>query len=200
MRPVLSTVSLLWPRCKVVASASIAVCAIQKRDIMSSDAEDASSDPNFNGEHDDLDNMADSPKGDALAQKTESNASASSDQQNNTNGQKPNPKDPLRPRRKKARRACFACQRAHLTCGMLNSSYGRERFQKANLTQATRGHVSAASKEDCKKHATMACGKRQNIFTMHRQRLLCLPAWVDTTIHISMVRRLHQFPQHQACQ
>lgn len=28
------------------------------------------------------------------------------------------PKDPLRPRRKKARRACFACQRAHLTCGM----------------------------------------------------------------------------------
>ena len=31
------------------------------------------------------------------------------------------PKDPLRPRRKKARRACFACQRAHLTCGMLNN-------------------------------------------------------------------------------
>lgn len=30
---------------------------------------------------------------------------------------KPDPKDPLRPRRKKARRACFACQRAHLTCG-----------------------------------------------------------------------------------
>lgn len=35
-------------------------------------------------------------------------------------GTKPklDPKDPLRPRRKKARRACFACQRAHLTCGM----------------------------------------------------------------------------------
>jgi hypothetical protein len=36
------------------------------------------------------------------------------------NGQKStatNSKDPLRPRRKKARRACFACQRAHLTCG-----------------------------------------------------------------------------------
>ena len=29
-----------------------------------------------------------------------------------------NAKDPLRPRRKKARRACYACQRAHLTCGM----------------------------------------------------------------------------------
>jgi hypothetical protein len=28
-----------------------------------------------------------------------------------------NAKDPNRPRRKKARRACFACQRAHLTCG-----------------------------------------------------------------------------------
>ncbi|KAI9674332.1 MAG: Transcriptional regulator of nonfermentable carbon utilization [Trizodia sp. TS-e1964] len=28
-----------------------------------------------------------------------------------------NAKDPLRPRRKKARRACQACQRAHLTCG-----------------------------------------------------------------------------------
>ncbi|KAF9884708.1 Transcriptional regulator of nonfermentable carbon utilization [Aspergillus nanangensis] len=35
------------------------------------------------------------------------------------NGQKhaSNAKDPSRPRRKKARRACFACQRAHLTCG-----------------------------------------------------------------------------------
>lgn len=32
------------------------------------------------------------------------------------------PKDPLRPRRKKARRACFACQRAHLTCGMFLKS------------------------------------------------------------------------------
>ena len=35
------------------------------------------------------------------------------------NGPKVNAKDPNRPRRKKARRACFACQRAHLTCGML---------------------------------------------------------------------------------
>ncbi|PYH90659.1 C6 finger domain protein [Aspergillus ellipticus CBS 707.79] len=45
---------------------------------------------------------------------------ASGDGQTNgaaPNGQKPNPKDPSRPRRKKARRACFACQRAHLTCG-----------------------------------------------------------------------------------
>ncbi|KAJ0417050.1 hypothetical protein BJY00DRAFT_215413 [Aspergillus carlsbadensis] len=42
---------------------------------------------------------------------------ANGDDQTTTNGQKPNPKDPSRPRRKKARRACFACQRAHLTCG-----------------------------------------------------------------------------------
>lgn len=33
------------------------------------------------------------------------------------NGASTNSKDPSRPRRKKARRACFACQRAHLTCG-----------------------------------------------------------------------------------
>lgn len=29
-----------------------------------------------------------------------------------------NARDPLRQRRRKARRACYACQRAHLTCGM----------------------------------------------------------------------------------
>jgi hypothetical protein len=34
-----------------------------------------------------------------------------------TSAAKANAKDPSRPRRKKARRACFACQRAHLTCG-----------------------------------------------------------------------------------
>ncbi|KAL6409526.1 hypothetical protein AUP68_05901 [Ilyonectria robusta] len=39
------------------------------------------------------------------------------DQDGNTMVKKKyDPKDPLRPRRKKARRACFACQRAHLTC------------------------------------------------------------------------------------
>ncbi|RMZ19626.1 hypothetical protein D0859_16373 [Hortaea werneckii] len=46
--------------------------------------------------------------------------SPSKDGNNNNNGNqssKSNSKDPSRPRRKKARRACFACQRAHLTCG-----------------------------------------------------------------------------------
>lgn len=46
-----------------------------------------------------------------------------SEQQQNDGKSKPqngtsSNKDPNRPRRKKARRACFACQRAHLTCGM----------------------------------------------------------------------------------
>jgi len=43
---------------------------------------------------------------------------------NNGTGQssKSNAKDPGRPRRKKARRACFACQRAHLTCGMKHTA------------------------------------------------------------------------------
>lgn len=52
--------------------------------------------------------------------RAESNASASEDatpSKTTTSNGKANAKDPLRPRRKKARRACFACQRAHLTCG-----------------------------------------------------------------------------------
>jgi hypothetical protein len=37
-----------------------------------------------------------------------------------------NTKDALRPRRKKARRACYACQRAHLTCGKARVQSGSE--------------------------------------------------------------------------
>ncbi|KAF2423416.1 hypothetical protein EJ08DRAFT_451250 [Tothia fuscella] len=85
---------------------------------MSPDADDVSPEPEFSGDQDDTENMAESLKDGTPAGKTESNASGSSDQQTPTNGHsKPNLKDPLRPRRKKARRACFACQRAHLTCG-----------------------------------------------------------------------------------
>lgn len=52
------------------------------------------------------------------------------------------PKDPLRPRRKKARRACFACQRAHLTCGMFaflrtKIHYFSSYFQVSALTTTT---------------------------------------------------------------
>lgn len=53
------------------------------------------------GEHSEF-----SGKADALAQ-------AGNGQTKSTNA-----KDPMRPRRKKARRACYACQRAHLTCGL----------------------------------------------------------------------------------
>lgn len=57
----------------------------------------------------------------------------------NTNGgpkKKYDPKDPLRPRRKKARRACFACQRAHLTCGMYTTRrppWSRELEHNSNV-------------------------------------------------------------------
>ena len=49
---------------------------------------------------------------------------------------KSNSKDPSRPRRKKARRACFACQRAHLTCGKSKNGLDVERglFQFRWLT------------------------------------------------------------------
>ena len=46
---------------------------------------------------------------------------------------KAEPKDPLRPRRKKARRACFACQRAHLTCGMFASTRAYTFFRIGSL-------------------------------------------------------------------
>ncbi|KAF2027153.1 transcription activator of gluconeogenesis [Setomelanomma holmii] len=69
------------------------------------DAEDASPSPEYRSDLDDENDMA-------AEQKTEDGSPTQK-----TNGQKANAKDPLRPRRKKARRACFACQRAHLTCG-----------------------------------------------------------------------------------
>ncbi|KAL4885345.1 transcription activator of gluconeogenesis acuK [Aspergillus karnatakaensis] len=55
--------------------------------------------------------------GERAAQPPKANAIANGDDQTTAPAPKPNPKDPSRPRRKKARRACFACQRAHLTCG-----------------------------------------------------------------------------------
>lgn len=74
------------------------------------DAEDASPSPEYSGDPDGSDMAAD--------RKLESQADDASPSQKNANGTKSsNAKDPLRPRRKKARRACFACQRAHLTCG-----------------------------------------------------------------------------------
>lgn len=53
------------------------------------------------------------------AHKDDDDKMAEQNASSDANGDKKkyNPKDPTRPRRKKARRACFACQRAHLTCG-----------------------------------------------------------------------------------
>jgi hypothetical protein len=74
------------------------------------DADDASPSPEYSGDQDD--DMA-------AEQRTDGGSSP----QKPANGHKPasNAKDPQRPRRKKARRACFACQRAHLTCGEYHS-------------------------------------------------------------------------------
>ncbi|KAF2745324.1 hypothetical protein M011DRAFT_460217 [Sporormia fimetaria CBS 119925] len=59
------------------------------------------------------------PDGNDMAElKTENNADDADRSQKPANGKTSStPKDTLRPRRKKARRACIACQRAHLTCG-----------------------------------------------------------------------------------
>ena len=84
-------------------------------DIMTTpDVEDASPSPEYSGD----------PDGDDMTeQKRELASEDASPSQNTTTGDKPasNAKDPLRPRRKKARRACLACQRAHLTCGQYQS-------------------------------------------------------------------------------
>ena len=61
---------------------------------------------------------SDNPDFDMTAeQKTEPRSGEHSPETKPNGTTKPNAKDPTRPRRKKARRACFACQRAHLTCG-----------------------------------------------------------------------------------
>jgi hypothetical protein len=83
---------------------------------MKSDADDGVTSPDredLNSDFDDDDRMIDVTGENQV--KSESNGSS----EPTPNGQsKPSSKDPGRPRRKKARRACHACQRAHLTCGM----------------------------------------------------------------------------------
>lgn len=75
----------------------------------SPDQDEASPSPEFSGDYDE----------DMAAEQSQKDQKGHSGEQKSANGQtsKSNAKDPLRPRRKKARRACFACQRAHLTCG-----------------------------------------------------------------------------------
>jgi len=75
---------------------------------MDTDERDVSPDSDNEYDRDDDDTMADSN----IAESLDPNGEVK---------KKYDPKDPMRPRRKKARRACFACQRAHLTCGMPHS-------------------------------------------------------------------------------
>ena len=66
------------------------------------------------------DGLADEEANDDIADQKNGGSDRASEENQNGNGTTTtttNAKDPARPRRKKARRACFACQRAHLTCG-----------------------------------------------------------------------------------
>lgn len=160
----------MWVQgCRSLTTASAPFSEI---DNISPDASDVSPEPEFSGDHDEIKNMAESLKDGTPAAKTESNASGSSqDQHTPTNGQsKPNLKDPLRPRRKKARRACYACQRAHLTCGMLPVAPSNHMHQLTSI-QGMNDRVSGASNEAYKINAAMECGRRQNIFMMLQIKL-----------------------------
>ena len=84
---------------------------------MAPDPEDEPGSPEL-GAEEDSDNMADD-KLDRASSEEKSPNRGGNDNSNNKPAAKSNAKDPSRPRRKKARRACFACQRAHLTCGQL---------------------------------------------------------------------------------
>ena len=67
----------------------------------------------------------DNPAQDMVNRDSQDQSKIEEDDGNGSTRQKKfDPKDPSRPRRKKARRACFACQRAHLTCGMLVTCLG----------------------------------------------------------------------------
>jgi hypothetical protein len=80
---------------------------------------DESSDAASENEYDEADIIKDERDDDVMAESNFINKE-NDDGGSPTQLKKPklDPRDPLRPRRKKARRACFACQRAHLTCGM----------------------------------------------------------------------------------
>ena len=104
--------------------------------------------------------------------------SKSGSQEKSSNGQtkaSSNAKDPSRPRRKKARRACYACQRAHLTCGkstleavfllLIIAVTGC-----SSRSQAMKGPARDASKGACKTPAKTECERKQSIFMMHPAR------------------------------
>ena len=95
-----------------------------------------------------------------------------------------NSKDPSRPRRKKARRACYACQRAHLTCGESTCTDGRKvPWIFLTIFQGTRDRAKGVSNAASKTLAQMASARRRNICTTLLQKLSCLvaPATFNTS-------------------
>ena len=101
-------------------------------------------------------------------------------QSKSSNGQSKtasNAKDPLRPRRKKARRACFACQRAHLTCGQYRTSQSRPShfcsITHTDLLKGTRDRVNAVSSVGCRMPVPMGFERKPSICTMLLPKLSC---------------------------
>ncbi|EPE25396.1 Zn2/Cys6 DNA-binding protein [Glarea lozoyensis ATCC 20868] len=83
---------------------------------------DGASENEYSDQDPDLDVVKEGDDNSSMAEQkvkpeTDENGKAVGGSTVTTTKPKLDPKDPLRPRRKKARRACFACQRAHLTCG-----------------------------------------------------------------------------------
>ncbi|KAG7006365.1 riboflavin kinase [Physcia stellaris] len=78
-----------------------------------------------------------------MAEQPDKSRTSSQSRSGNGQSKAANAKDPLRPRRKKARRACFACQRAHLTCG---DERPCQRCIKRNLQDACHDGVRKKAK------------------------------------------------------
>ena len=114
------------------------------------------------------------------------------DEENGTAGEsivtakpKLDPKDPLRPRRKKARRACFACQRAHLTCGKF--IYVGRIFSKdigpVFLSPVPPRHAMSYQSTMAN---TMFNRRRTSVSTLHKTRSCgCLPRWREEEGEVS---------------
>ena len=87
-------------------------CDIYKNMNTGSAEDEASRSPSQSPE-----DSGDQQSGDMAEQPDREQKPSTQPQPGNGQSKAANAKDPLRPRRKKARRACHACQRAHLTCG-----------------------------------------------------------------------------------
>ena len=83
---------------------------------------------------------------------------------------KPVNKDPNRVKRKKARRACENCQRAHLTCSksLSISQIPCRRNSYISSQQVTSGHASVVATRKC---AKMGRGRRQSTWTVLQMRI-----------------------------